>query len=76
MNDWILIVFLLSPGGDFMDKFPVTMPNQVACNRAIKELPSRGEHPMGVQFRGICVTRAHWEGREVMPNVPLEPTFR
>jgi hypothetical protein len=52
------------------------MPNKAACTKAIKEMPRKGEHPMGVQYRGICVTRNHWEGKEVMPNVPLEPNFK
>ena len=60
INEWILIVAMLSPGGNFMDKVPVSMPTKTACEQAIKTLPKKGEHPMGVQYRGVCVTQAHW----------------
>ena len=72
MNEWVLLIALLSPGGDFIDKIPVTMPNKVACKQAIKTLPKKDEHPMGVQYKGLCVTRAHWTGTAPMKNVPLD----
>jgi hypothetical protein len=72
INEWVLIVAFISPGGNFMDKVPVTMPTKTACERAIKTLPKKGEHPMGVQYQGVCVTRAHWTGTEPMKNVPLD----
>jgi hypothetical protein len=55
-----------------MDKVPVAMPTKTACEQAIKTLPKKGEHPMGVQYRGVCVTQAHWTGAEPMKNVPLD----
>lgn len=76
MNEWVLIVFLFSPGGDYMDKVPVYVPNQAVCKRTLSELPRCGDDPMGVQYRGICVTRDHWEGKKFMSNVLLEPTFK
>ena len=72
MNEWILIVAFISPGGNFIDKVPVTMPTKIACEKAIKTLPKKGEHPMGVQYRGVCVTQAHWTGTEPMKTVPLD----
>jgi len=72
MNEWILLVAMLSPGGDFINKVPVTMPTKIACERAIKTLPKKGEHPMGVQYRGLCVTADHWTGKKIMKDVPLD----
>jgi len=51
---------------------PVTMPTKIACERAIKTLPKKGEHPMGVQYRGLCVTADHWTGKKIMKDVPLD----
>ena len=72
MKEWILIVQLMSPGGDYMDKVPVLMPSKQACEAARKELPPPPEHPLGIKARGVCVTRAHWEGRKPMKDVPLD----
>ena len=72
MNEWILIVSLFSPGGNFLDKVPVLMPNKVSCEQAMQKLPKKGDHPMGVQYRGLCVTKAHWDGTAPMTNVPLD----
>ena len=30
MKEWVLIINLLSPGGDYMAKVPVVMPNKQA----------------------------------------------
>ena len=72
INEWVLIVAMLGPGGNFIDKVPVTMPNKTACEQAIITLPKKGEHPMGIQYRGVCVTQAHWTGTAPMKNVPLD----
>ena len=70
--NYILLVAFLSPGGDFMDKVPVEMPNKAACVKALANLPKRGEDPMGVQFQGVCITKDHWQGKKQMKNVPLD----
>lgn len=72
MKEWILLIELLSPGGDFMDKVPVVMPTRAACQTAIKELPKQEDHPLGVRVRGVCVTKAHWQGKETMKGVSLD----
>lgn len=69
---WILIVYMLSPGGDMMEKIPVDMPTKLACEKAMYNLPRRGESPMGVRFQGKCVTAAHWKGKRTMKDVPLD----
>jgi len=70
--NWILLISLMSPGGDFIDKIPVEMPTRAACQQAAKDLPKRGESPMGVQYKGICVTADHWNGKNKMKDVPLD----
>jgi hypothetical protein len=72
MNEWILLVAMLSPGGDFIDKIPVEMPTKAACVQAAKELPKKGETPMGIHYKGICVTADHWTGKKTMKDVPLD----
>lgn len=69
---WILIVFMMSPGGDLMEKIPVDMPSKGACEKAMYNLPRRGESPMGVKFVGKCVTAKHWKGERTMKDVPLD----
>ena len=72
MKEWILIIELLSPGGDYMDKVPVVMPTKAACQTAAKQLPKQEDHPLGVKLRGVCVTKAHWQGKSVMKDIPLD----
>jgi hypothetical protein len=72
MNEWVLLIALFSPGGNYIDKIPVAMPTKTACEQAIKTLPKKGEHPMGVRYQGICVTMDHWTGTAPMKNVPLD----
>ena len=72
MKEWVLIINLLSPGGDYMAKVPVVMPSKQACIDARRQLPKQPEHPLGVQLRGVCVTMAHWTGKQPMKEVPLD----
>ena len=72
MKEWILIIELLSPGNDFMDKVEVQMPNQPACVKAAKNLRREPDHPLGIRYIGKCVTKAHWTGKKYMPDVPLD----
>jgi hypothetical protein len=72
MKEWVLIIELLSPGGDFMDKIPVTMPTKTSCTQALKELPKKSDDPLGVQFKGICVTMDHWTGRKKDKGVAFD----
>lgn len=73
--DWVLVVFMFSPGGDYVGKLPVYMDGRPACRQAIADIPTNKEHPFGLTFKGVCVTRRQWEtGYE--PNkrlrVPLD----
>ena len=60
--EWVLVIAFLSPGGDFMGKQGIVLPNRASCQRAVVALAQRQE-PMPMQLRGVCVTRAHWEGK-------------
>lgn len=72
VNEWVLIIELLSPGGNYMDKVPVTMPSRAACVQAAKDLGKNTDHPMGVQYRGVCVTMNHWTGKRKDKGVALD----
>lgn len=72
MKEWILLIELLSPGGDYMDKVPVLMPSKIACQSAAKELPKNTDNPLGVRLQGVCITKEHWQGKSVMKDVPLD----
>ena len=70
--NWILLISMLSPGGDYIDKIPVEMPTKAACQQAAKDLPQRGESPLGVQYKAICVTMDHWNGKKKMKDMSLD----
>ena len=70
--NWVLVIAMLSPGGDYIDKIPVAMPTRAACQKAAKELPQRSESPLGVQYKAICVTMDHWNGKKKMKDMSLD----
>lgn len=75
MNHWVLIISLLTPGGDYAGKMPVYFPDKVSCQAALKRLsrPTVVENPYGLKYKGVlCVTQDHWEGRKSMKGVPLD----
>ena len=63
---------MFTPGGDLMSKVPVGMPDKRSCIRARDTLPKNGEDLMDVRFKGLCVTNDHWNGKNVMKNMPLD----
>lgn len=69
--DWVLIVSMLSPGGNFLSKYPMTDLTKAECDKQVIELRSiRG--PLGQQFNGVCVTKSHWEGKKKMPGMAYD----
>jgi len=68
---WILIIFMQSPGGDFIGKNTVGFESRKACEAVKVQLPNL-DHPMRVQHKGLCVTRDHWEGKKQMPGVAYD----
>ena len=71
MQEWVLIIAMFSPGGDFMDKRHIVLPDQRACERAKKDM-DLAENPMSVKVKTLCVTKAHWTGQKPMRGVPLD----
>jgi hypothetical protein len=69
--NWILIIFMTSPGGDFIGKQTIEFPTQKACESVRVQLPVL-DSPMGVKHKGLCVTRDHWEGKKQMPGVAYD----
>lgn len=69
--EWVLLVFMFTPGGDFIDKAAYEMKNEKICSFAKQEWESKA-HPMGVVYHGLCVTKDHWTGKKPMDNVPLD----
>ena len=68
---WILIIAMYTPGGDFINKSTIEFANKKDCELVKKQLPSM-DHPFHVQHKGLCVTRAHWEGKKQMPGVAYD----
>lgn len=65
--NWILIVAMFSPAGDYMDKYTLGPMSEKQCIQEKSRLSERVI--MGVSRKGICVTEAHWNGTKPMPNV-------
>jgi len=70
MNDWILIIFLFSPGGDYMDKYTREFATKPQCEAVRTSLPSLDNGL--ARHKGLCVTKDHWTGKKPMKGVPLD----
>ena len=68
---WILVIFMQSPGGDFIDKQTIGFVSRKDCEAVKVQLPKL-DHPMRVRHKGLCVTRDHWEGKKQMPGVAYD----
>jgi hypothetical protein len=68
--NWVLIVMLSTPGGDFIDKKVEFVRTKVECQTMAKRLDRHT--PMGVQQHPICVTMDHWTGKNPMKGVALD----
>ena len=68
---WILIIAMYSPGGDFIAKETIGFESKQACE-AVKSQLHNLDSPMKVTHKGLCVTKAHWEGRKQMPGVAYD----
>ena len=69
--NWVLIVAMLTPAGDFMDKRTVEFKTQQECEAVRAQLHVL-DTPYRVQHKGICVTMDHWTGKKKMKDVPLD----
>lgn len=68
--NWVLIVFMFSPGGDYMNRTVTEFESKKQCEVALKQAVEK--QPLGVKQNGICVTKAHWTGKKYMDNVALD----
>ena len=71
MNSWVLIIAMLSPGGDFINKTSIDFQSKKDCE-AVKMQLVQLDSPMRVVHKGLCVTKAHWEGKKQMPCVDYD----
>jgi hypothetical protein len=71
MTNWILIIAMYSPGGDFISKTPIEFQTKQACE-AVKIQLVNLDHPVRGKHKGLCVTRDHWEGKKQMPGVAYD----
>lgn len=62
-TEWVLVVALFSPGGDFMGKQNIVLPTKELCQRAKKDVEKPMEGMIPMQAKGVCVTMAHWTGK-------------
>jgi hypothetical protein len=65
--NWILLIFMYTPAGDFVEKIVIPQPSQQVCERTATELPN----PVLLRLDGVCVTLDHWTGQKYMAGVPL-----
>ena len=68
--NWVLIVMLSTPGGDFIDKRVEFVRTKVECQTLAKQMDRRS--PMGIRQDPLCVTMDHWTGKNPMPGVALD----
>jgi hypothetical protein len=68
MSDWVLVIFLFSPGGDYMDKYIMEFSNKPQCEAVRTSLPALDT--AYAKHKGLCVTKDHWTGKKPMKGVP------
>jgi hypothetical protein len=68
--EWVLIIMMSTPGGDFIDKRVEFVRNKAECYARMATVPKVA--PMGILQSPICVTRDHWTGKKPMPGVALD----
>ena len=68
--EWVLIIMMSTPGGDFIDKRVEVVQNRAECYARVAATPK--VTPMGILQSPICVTRDHWTGKKPMPGVALD----
>ena len=68
--NWVLIVMLSTPGGDFIDKKVEFVRTQAECQTLAQQTVR--VTPMGVRQDPLCVTMDHWTGKRPMKGVALD----
>jgi hypothetical protein len=62
---------MYSPAGDFMSKNTIGFNSQKECEAVRLQLANL-DNPMKVRYKGLCVTKEHWEGKKKMPGIHLD----
>ena len=73
--EWVLILVLLNPKGEFISKIPVPYPTEATCRTALQQLkkPVVAEGAQALKTQAwTCVSRDHWEGRTVDKGTALD----
>jgi hypothetical protein len=68
--EWVLIIMLSTPGGDFIDKRVEFVRNKSECHARMAATPKVA--PMQIRQTPICVTMDHWTGKKPMSGVALD----
>jgi hypothetical protein len=68
--EWVLIIMMSTPGGDFIDKRVEVVQNRAQCYARMAATPKIT--PMKIHQFPICVTMDHWTGKKPMPGVALD----
>ena len=68
--NWVLIIMLSTPGGDFIDKKVEFVRTKAECRARADQVEPVA--PMGIRQKPICVTMDHWTGKNPMPGVALD----
>lgn len=68
--NWVLIIMLSTPGGDFIDKKVEFVRTRAECHARISQVER--VTLMGIRQTPICVTMDHWTGKHPMPGVALD----
>ena len=68
--NWVLIIMMSTPGGDFIDKKVEFVRTQAECQVMAQQTDRIT--PMGIKQFPLCVTMGHWTGKKPMPGVALD----
>jgi hypothetical protein len=66
MMEAVMILFLTTSSGQYVDKVAVPYPTIQSCQAARPALPDQ------LKVAKTCVSKAHWEGKAQDKNVPLD----
>jgi len=69
--EWILIVRLLTPGGDFIEQNVYEVKGEKACHKMERQAKT-AQNPMKLKYETACVTKDQYTGVKVKPNQPLD----
>jgi hypothetical protein len=68
--EWVLIIMMSTPGGDFIDKRVEFVQTRAECHARMAATPKVA--PMQIRQTPTCVTRDHWTGKKPMSGVSLD----